>query len=194
MEARVAEGEDATIRRDQPVALPRRRRGHPDDRLVEPDRAGRPEETRVAETEDAAIRRDQPVALPRRCRRHPHDRLRQPHRAGRPEETRVAETEDAAIRRDQPVAAIVEGGGHPDDGIPREAGGGAVVRGVAEGEDSAVTREQPEAVDGPGADGGGIEGDHGNRRHGAATCAVRVPRDHGALVRPAVGDAGDRQR
>ena len=64
-ERRVAEGEDAAVARHQPVAVAGRRRRHPHDRAVQPNRAGRAEEPRVAEGEHAAVARHQPVAAAR---------------------------------------------------------------------------------------------------------------------------------
>src|SRR5256885_3914898 len=55
----VAEGEDAAVSRDEPVAVSGRRRRHPDDRLVEGDVPGRPFERGVAEGEDPAIARSE---------------------------------------------------------------------------------------------------------------------------------------
>ena len=67
-EARVAEGEDAAVGRDQPVAVARRRRRELDDRLVQAGTAGRAEEPGAAEREDAAAAVDSPVAAQRSTR------------------------------------------------------------------------------------------------------------------------------
>src|SRR3982074_3687046 len=62
-EGGVAEGEDPSIRGDQPVALPARRGGSGHDGPGESDGPGGPEEGGVTEGEDPSIRGDQPVAL-----------------------------------------------------------------------------------------------------------------------------------
>ena len=75
VEAGVAEGEDAAVGGDEPVALAVGRRRHADDRRVEREAAGAPVEAGVAEGEDAAVGRDEPVALAVGRRRHADDRL-----------------------------------------------------------------------------------------------------------------------
>ena len=59
----VAEGEDAAVVGDQPVAAAVGGGGHADDGLVEGDAAGGAVEAGVAEGEDAAVVGHQPVAL-----------------------------------------------------------------------------------------------------------------------------------
>ena len=58
----VAEGEDAAVGGDEPVAVAGGRGGHADDRLVQLHVAGRAVEPRVAEGEDPAVGGDEPVA------------------------------------------------------------------------------------------------------------------------------------
>ncbi len=55
VEVRVAEGEDAAVRRDEPVAVSCRCRSHADDGCVQRARSRRSEEARVAEREHAAV-------------------------------------------------------------------------------------------------------------------------------------------
>ena len=98
--------------RHQPVAVARRRRCHPDDRLVEAERTGRTEELRVAEREDAAVGRHQPVAAGRRRRRHPDDRLVQAKRT-----RRTAERQRCRTRRCRRRS--------PPTGSPSRVAGGA---------------------------------------------------------------------
>src|SRR4051812_49881610 len=68
----VAEGEDATVRRHQPVA-PTREGAHADHRLVEWRATRRAQEGGVAEGEHPAVRGHEAVALPGRRRGHAHD-------------------------------------------------------------------------------------------------------------------------
>src|SRR5438876_1192037 len=65
-EGGVTEGEDSSIRGDQPVAPPARRGGGGHDRLGEGCAAGGSQEGGVTEGEDSSIRGDQPVAPPAR--------------------------------------------------------------------------------------------------------------------------------
>src|SRR4029077_663770 len=109
-----AEGEDAAVGGDQPVAAAVGGGGHADDGLVEVEAAGGAVEPGVAEGEDAAVGGDEPVVAP--------------GGGGGP-----------AGGAGELVAAPVGGGGHADDGLVEvEAAGGAVEPGVAEGEDAAV--------------------------------------------------------
>ena len=145
----VAEGEDAAVGRDEPVAVAGRGRCHADDGLVEGDGAGGAVEDGVAEGEDAAVGRDQPVAVAGRGRRHADDGLVEGDGAGGAVEDGVAEGEDAAVGRDEPVAVAGRGRCHADDRLVEVDGaGGAVEGGVAEGEDAAVGRDEPVAVAG----------------------------------------------
>src|SRR5229473_2140165 len=79
-EARVAEGEDAAVGGDEPVALRVGGGGHAPDRLAEAERPGGAEEARVAEGEDAAVGGDEPVALRVGGGGHAHDRLAEAER------------------------------------------------------------------------------------------------------------------
>ena len=63
MVAGVAEGEDAAVGRDEPVAGLVGRRADADDRALQGDAAGRPVELGGTEREDAAVGADQPVAV-----------------------------------------------------------------------------------------------------------------------------------
>ena len=99
VERGVAEGEDAAVARDEPVALAGRRRGHADDRLVEPDRAGRAVERGVAVGEDAAVGAEQPVAVAVRRRLDRDDRRLQWDRRGVAAFGRVAEARDTTLPR-----------------------------------------------------------------------------------------------
>src|SRR5438105_4282195 len=66
-ETGVTEGEDAPVCCDEPIALPRRRGRHRDDRLVQGEATRGPEERGVTEGEDAAVTGDEPIAVARRC-------------------------------------------------------------------------------------------------------------------------------
>ena len=67
--AGIAEGEDATVGGDQPVAAAVGRRRDAHDGTLQVDRARRTVELGGAEGEDAAVRSHQPVAVLRRGRR-----------------------------------------------------------------------------------------------------------------------------
>ena len=71
----VAEGEDAAVAGDEPVAVAGGCCGHADDGLVELDGAGGAEEAGVAEGEDAAVAGDEPVAVAGGVGRHADDGL-----------------------------------------------------------------------------------------------------------------------
>ena len=151
MEGGVAEREDAAVGRDEPVALAARRRGHADDRLPQPDCAGRAVEAGVAEREDAAVARNEPIALARRCVRHADDGTVQPLGARGAEEARVAEAEDAAVGRDQPVALVGRRARDVGDRLLQlQRAGRAVELRVAETEDAAVLGDDPVAEPGAG--------------------------------------------
>ena len=179
----VADGEDAAVGGDQPVAAAGQVCGHPDDRPVEGQVPGGPMEHGVAESEDAAIGGDQPVAPVVRCCRHPDDGLVERQVPGGPMEDGVAEGEDAAVGGDQPVAATVRRGRHRDDGlVESQASGGAEEPGVAEGEDAAIGGDQPVS---PVVWGGGHRDDgpvEGHTAGGAEEPCVAKGED--AAVRP----------
>ena len=69
VEARIAEGEDAAVGGDEPVAAPVGRGGDADDGALEMQRAGGAVELGRPEAEDAAVRSHQPVPVRRRGRR-----------------------------------------------------------------------------------------------------------------------------
>ena len=73
---RVAEREDAAVARDQPVAATRRRRRHPDDRLVELHPTRGAIELRVPVGEHAPIGRDDPIPEAGDSAVHAHCRAR----------------------------------------------------------------------------------------------------------------------
>ena len=106
VEVRVAEGEDAAVAGDHPVAVSRWCGCDADDGLVEGHGAGGAVEVRVAEAEDAAVAGDHPVAVSRRCGCDADDGLVEGHGAGGAVEVRVAEAEDAAVACDEPVTAV----------------------------------------------------------------------------------------
>ena len=76
VESGVAEGEHPAVGRDEPVAVPGRRRRDADDRLVQVHGAERAVERRVAVGEHASVGADDPVAVPRRGGGHADDRRR----------------------------------------------------------------------------------------------------------------------
>ena len=95
--------------------------GDADDRLVEPDVAGRSVEVGVAVAEDAAVGCDEPVAVTGGCGGHADDRLVEPDVAGRSVEVGVAVAEDAAVGCDEPVAPAGSRRDDAEDGLrPRE--------------------------------------------------------------------------
>ena len=81
MKRRIAEGEDASVGSDEPVAASRASRGDADDRLVQVHGAGRPVEAGVAGGEDAAVGRDAPRALAAGSGGHADDRRVERHAA-----------------------------------------------------------------------------------------------------------------
>ena len=140
----VAEGEDASIGRREPVAAAGRGGGHAGDRLVQLDRPGRPEESGVAEGEHAAVPGDEPIPPAGRRGRQPDDRLVEPGATGRSEERGIAEGEHAAVGRHQPVPLPIRAGGHPDDGLVEPDGAGRPEKaGVAESEHAPIPSDEP---------------------------------------------------
>ncbi len=140
----VAEGEDAPVRRDQPVPVARLRRRHAHDRLIQVQAPGRSVEERITEAEDPPVRGHQPIATPVGCRRHAHDRRVQMQAARGPVEVGVAEAEDPPVGRDQPVATPVGRRRHAHDRrIQVQASGRAVERHTAEAEDPSVRGDEP---------------------------------------------------
>ena len=103
VEAGVAEGEDAAVGGEEPVALAVGGGGHPDDRLVQVDRPGGAVERGVAEGEDAAVGGHQPVALARTGGGDADDRPVEGHGCRGAENRCVAQGEDAPGGGGQPV-------------------------------------------------------------------------------------------
>src|SRR5436309_828148 len=122
-EGGVAEGEDAAVGGDEPVALAGGRGGHGDDGLGQLEVAGGAKELGVAEGEDAAVGREQPVALARGPGRHGDDGLVQLEVTGGALEAGGAEGEDAAVGGDQTVAlARGHRSGNPGYGAASRSG------------------------------------------------------------------------
>ncbi len=117
MEDGVAVGEDAAVRRHQPVAAPVRGSGHPHHGLGEADGSGRAVEDGVAVGEDTPVRRHQPVAARIGGPRHAHHGLGEVDGARRAVEGGIAEGEDTPVRRHQPVA-VDAAAGLAGDGEP----------------------------------------------------------------------------
>ena len=142
----VPEGEDAPVRRDQPVALPGRRGRHADHRRVEA--AARPWTRRRARRRSRRCRRRRRRASsPARGggRHADHRRVERPPAHGA-EERRPAVVEDASVGRRQEVAARLAGRGRHDRGIEPERRRVAVVGEVPVPEQPAEGRQHGVAV------------------------------------------------
>ena len=100
----IAEAEDPAVGSDEPVALAGDRRRHADDRLVEPQVAGRPVEAGGAEGEHASVPAQEPVPLARRVPGEADDRSVQSLPDGAARVGQIAERDDLAQSGRDPVA------------------------------------------------------------------------------------------
>ncbi len=158
---RVAVGEDAAVRRHEPVPVAVGRRRHAHDGGVEVLAPHGPEEAGVAVGEHPAVRRHQPVAVAVGRRRHAHDggvEVLAPHGARgtgrRRRRTRRRPTPPASTRCPTAVSAM------PTTGACERQSPGRAVEAVAEGEHPAVrrppagSRDRPRRAPPPGPSSG----------------------------------------
>src|SRR5580704_3024491 len=158
-----AEGEDAPVRADQPIAAGGVVGGHPHNGCGQGKAPGRTVEGGVTVGEDASVGGYEPVAEPTARARHAVDRPVEHDAAGGPEE-RCTEGEDAAVRGHQPVAPIGIGTDADHWLVQRLSTHRTEEGRVSEGEDPSVGGHQPVAL--AGRRGGDVD-DRGVQVHGS---------------------------